>query len=241
MPNEQRKQEVGGDFPVPAKNREVINRLRSAIEAAGGRKAVSARSGISLGTLNGALDDKTDVGFLKMAAIAQACGVSIDWIVYGPPPVAQSGIPDSGTESADFSVMLPRFAVRASAGHGQSPFAEAPVDQMIFDRRWLDALGAHPSACFVMSASGDSAWPTVEDGALIVVDRSRVDTLDGGLYVLRVGDHLYLKRVQQLASGGLRLKSDNPVYSPEDVAPSDLARITIIGRVVWPSATPRRV
>lgn len=240
MSTDQENSEVAGDLRVPTKNPQMTGRLKSAVEAAGGRKAVAARSGVSLGTLNGALDDKTDVGFLKIAAIAQACGVTMDWIVNGSPA---SGIPVADPNVSlppGFQVFLPRFDARASAGPGQVPVGEVVADQMVFDRRFLAALGASPSTCFVMTTAGDSAWPTIDDGTLIIVDRSRVTALDSGLYVLRVADHLYLKRVQQLASGGLRLISDNPIYPPDEVAAADVANVTIIGRVVWPSATPRR-
>ena len=92
-----------------------------------------------------------------------------------------------------------------------------------------------------MSVGGDSALPTLTDGASIMVDRSlRNPPFDAGLYVLRIANDLYIKRLQQLASGGLRLISDNPLYPPDEVAPADLPNVTIIGRVVWPSATPRR-
>lgn len=239
MTPDQENSEVAADLRVLTKNPQMISRLKSAVEAAGGRKAVAAKSGISLGTLNGALDDKTDVGFLKIAAIAQACGVTLDWIVNGS---FQSGIPDAAPKSVPlgFQVFLPRFDARASAGPGQVPTGDVATDQMVFDRRFLAAIGASPSTCFVMTASGDSAWPTVDDGALIIVDRSHVAALDNGLYVLRVAEHIYLKRVQQLASGGLRLISDNAIYPPDEVSPADLANVQIIGRVVWPSSTPRR-
>lgn len=158
-----------------------------------------------------------------------------------PEVAADLRVPAHNPQLPDiWQVHLPQYDVAASAGYGKASISENPSSYMVFDRRWLSSLGAQPKSCFVMTASGDSAFPTVEDGTLIIVDRSRVDTLDGGLYVLRVGDHLFMKRIQRLASGGLRLISDNSNYLPDEVAPENLSSVTIIGRVVLPMVAPRR-
>ncbi|GAA3264804.1 hypothetical protein GCM10020258_31740 [Sphingomonas yabuuchiae] len=54
----------------------------------------------------------------------------------------------------------------------------------------------------------------------------------GGLYVIRVGDVLMVKRVR-LGAGGLVATSDNPAAPPVPDGP-----IAVIGRVVWQMRMP---
>ncbi len=74
--------------------------------------------------------------------------------------------------------------------------------------------------------------PTLGPGDDILVDGDdAADRLRDGIYVLRVGDALIVKRVSLTPGGGIDILSDNPL-SPDwsDVARKDLA---VIGRVVW--------
>lgn len=48
-------------------------------------------------------------------------------------------------------------------------------------------------------------------------------TKGDGVFVLRLGGALRIKRLQWLADGRLRISSDNPIYETEYVAPEDLA------------------
>ncbi len=64
-------------------NPEVLLRLRNAINLAGGPLAISRASGIPLSTLNDYLKSN-DVRFSRMAIIAKACQISLDWLAFGP-------------------------------------------------------------------------------------------------------------------------------------------------------------
>ena len=79
--------------------------------------------------------------------------------------------------------------------------------------------------------------PTIPDGATILVDSSRIEPLDGKIYVIRIDDRLWIKRVQWILGGGLRLISDNRIYSDIDISKADLehADVQICGQVVYVS------
>ena len=73
--------------------------------------------------------------------------------------------------------------------------------------------------------------PTLRDGDEILVDRSARGLRDG-VYVVRVGDGLLVKRLDLGQPGHIVLISDNQVYRPFQLAHDDLE---VIGRVVWKS------
>lgn len=61
----------------------VVERLKQAVESAGGQAAVSKASGIPPSSLNEYLGG-SEARFTRMAAIAAACNVSLDWLVGKP-------------------------------------------------------------------------------------------------------------------------------------------------------------
>lgn len=215
------------------------------------------RLGVNYQTVANYLTGTTEPNRAILDRIAQLHDVRLDWLVAGRGPmrdVADGSTAASadagGSLKARFGlepvgwggeiVQVPVYEVRVSAGPGSGLAEERPSDYMAFDHRFLAQIRANPASLVVVTVSGDSAEPTLEEGSLVLVDRSRTQPRDGGLYVLRIGDDLFLKRVQPLASGGLRLISDNPVYPPDEVSEADLPRVHIIGRVAWPPVPARR-
>ncbi len=64
--------------------------------------------------------------------------------------------------------------------------------------------------------------PTIQNGAAIIINTSRNEAMDGDIFVVRIGDRLWVKRTQWLTDGGLRLISDNHIYEKMDVSAVDL-------------------
>jgi len=98
-----------------------------------------------------------------------------------------------------------------------------------FSAAWLRAQGLDPAQVAAMAVAGDSMEPTLRDGDEILVDRRRRPLRDG-VYVLRRGDSLLVKRVAASGAGRLLLISDNPAYPPIDLPAGE---VVPIGRVVW--------
>ena len=74
--------------------------------------------------------------------------------------------------------------------------------------------------------------PTLWDGETILVDLQSTEVVSGGVYVLRDGDELMVKRLQRLIGGGVEVVSDNTTFRSQVV--TDRSTLTVIGRVVWP-------
>lgn len=126
-------------------------------------------------------------------------------------------------------VEVPRLDLGASAGPGAIPENEAAFDTLRFSRRWLVEQGLDGAQLSAITVQGDSMEPLLNDGDEILVDRSPRPFRDG-IYVVRLGDTLLVKRVARAGAGRLALLSQNLAYPPVDAAADD---VVIIGRVVW--------
>lgn len=160
-------------------------------------------------------------------AIARHFGVSEEEL--GGPPQRAPGLsePDAGL------VFVPRYDVRASAGHGALVDQDAVRDHLPFRAAHLKALtGAPAEHLSVLTVAGDSMYPTLADGDEILVDRSEEQPRRDAIYVLRVEETLQVKRVSvNPMTGRVTVKSDNPMY--ESWPDIDPRQIDLIGRVVW--------
>ncbi|HEX7710633.1 MAG TPA: S24 family peptidase [Sphingomonadaceae bacterium] len=146
---------------------------------------------------------------------------------------AELGGGDSGSYASPTNarewVDVPRLALDASAGPGALAADELPFDAFRFSARWLREQGLDPGHVSAIAVAGDSMEPELRDGDEILVDLTPRPMRDG-IHVVRLGEALHVKRVQQSAPGRLTLISANPAYPPIEVAASEVA---VVGRVVW--------
>ncbi len=143
--------------------------------------------------------------------------------------VARAG----GTKRGADPIAVPRLAIGASAGPGALGGEERGASEMLFPPVLLRELGAgRTEALSLIRVEGDSMLPTLGNGDDILVDGDDAAArLRDGIYVLRVGDALIVKRVSLTPDGGIAVRSDNPL-SP-DWPDMDRASLAVIGRVVW--------
>lgn len=80
----------------------------------------------------------------------------------------------------------------------------------------------HPAATFYARVVGDSMYPGINDGDLLVVDRS-LDATDGCIAVCCLNDEFTVKRMDlsQRQQGLIRLIPDNEKYEPIVVSEND--------------------
>jgi phage repressor protein C with HTH and peptisase S24 domain len=131
-------------------------------------------------------------------------------------------------------VMVPRLAVKLSAGNGQEQveieFTKA-VPQA-FRAQWIREQHLKPNKLAAMTADGDSMETTIFDGDSLLVDTSQTDVVDGKVYALWYDGGERVKRLFRLPGGGLRIKSDNPEHAAIEVSASSMEHVRILGRVV---------
>lgn len=157
-----------------------------------------------------------------------------DWELGGPDADYETAPAQHFAETRGSGVVLiPSYDVKASAGSGTNVEYDS-VDQFLpFRASWLrDVSSSSPSDLTVICVRGDSMYPTLSDSDNILVDLTATDAARDGIYVLRSGGELHVKRISLTPTKGrITVKSDNPLYeSWEDCDP---AEIDILGRVVW--------
>ena len=141
-------------------DRGFAGRLAEAVRAAGGPKVVSAKSGIPQTTITNWTSNIADPTVKKLALVAGACGVSIDWLVGfsgGDRAISGDAAPKMGV---GFS-FIPRYDVRASAGPG-AVVASGDFDGggfVAFRTDWLHRIGVNPRRAEVILAVGNSVGP----------------------------------------------------------------------------------
>lgn len=130
-------------------------------------------------------------------------------------------------------VFIPRYSVEAAAGHGQAVNDEKPLFCMAFRRYWIENyVTRQTDKLSVIAVKGDSMEGILNHGDNILINHAETEPRDG-LYVLRIGNDLFVKRVQRIP-GKLLVTSANPHYAPFEI---DLSHtdddIAIVGRVEW--------
>lgn len=226
----------------------VTDRLRQVVERAGGRVATARKSGVPVGTLNNYLAGR-DLPRSALVAIADATGVSVEWLATGRGERHPDGTSVAPREREDIAaspplspgyVLLPRLDVQASAGGGRVNDLEQVVQYLAFDAEWLrSTLRRSPDQLLLIEARGDSMEPTIRDRDLLLVDVSDQELSNPAIHVLRVGEVLLVKRVERRLDGSLVVTSDNPRYQPEILTPAAAPSVSVVGRVLWQAGPVR--
>ncbi|GLO05626.1 LexA family transcriptional regulator [Pseudomonas monteilii] len=151
---------------------------------------------------------------------------------------ANSPLPDGADEDEldGRYAYVPQYDAKAAAGLGsENPHVEIR-STLAFKREWLRVKGAKPDQLIVIYAEGESMWPTINDGDVLLVDRSRIDPADGQVFVLAGTDGAIVKRLIQGPLGQWVLRSDNDdkeEYPDRYHLRSNGNEHRIIGKVIW--------
>jgi phage repressor protein C with HTH and peptisase S24 domain len=133
--------------------------------------------------------------------------------------------------------LIPILPQKVAAGRGQALIDEVrEVGLLPFLKRML--RGTAPSRARALEVRGDSMTGVhIFDGDMVVFVPE--DIRGDGIYVLRVGDELIVKRVEfDPISRKLRIMSENPRY-PDRIESADGQSVEVVGKVYgWVHAHP---
>lgn len=211
---------------------DLADRLREAREGAGFAKAVDAAEAFGWKYPTYAGHENGSRGFRADTArqYASAFGVSADWLLYGgekPDRVENGDAPPNG------AALVPVYDVAASAGHGAMVDYEASAYGLAFPPDYLRRLtSSGPQNLSIISVKGESMEPTLLDDDIVLLDTSKTNLSFDGLFVLRFGDALHIKRIGRSAKRDhITIISDNrDLYPPIDAA---VAEVQAVGKVLW--------
>jgi len=150
--------------------------------------------------------------------------ISINWLFYNQ--VVESLV----QETERFARIRYFHDIYASAGGGAENYDEEAcylhVDEAILEKIGLTCKTEEIEAINVL---GDSMEPTLQEGNVVLIDRTQVKIERGGIFVVATPGGLFIKRLQLKSSGALELISDNSAYVPESV---DAKSVRVLGKVV---------
>lgn len=188
----------------------------------------SRRAGISNTALRSYLKGSVP-GIDKAVQIAAAARVSLLWLITGEGPSSLDET--TACPVADAPTFIPFIDVSISAGPGVLARDADVEDAIAFNSQWLRSkIDCNPLDLSLVTVRGDSMYPTLQDGDLMLVDCQVMEPRDG-IYVFQMEGDLLVKRLQRLPGGLLSVISDNPRFPPFTVNPNDSCLdFAIIGR-----------
>jgi phage repressor protein C with HTH and peptisase S24 domain len=177
-------------------------------------------------------------GYAKLAAVfAKKLGVSAEWLLEGgeTPTIDQADIIQRAPDRVDDIDMVGIQHADLALGMGAA-FIDNHVDVEVlqFPRKWVETITYSPAELLTWAhGRGDSMFPTISDGDLVMIDRSQRDVREqDAIWAFTVGDVGSIKRLRVKGDRFIIL-SDNPSV-PDDEEPQDFVRI--VGRVVFVGA-----
>ena len=100
---------------------------------------------------------------------------------------------------------------------------------LAFRLDWLQQRGMTPSESILLDVRGKSMEPTLPNRSSVLIDCTRRTRRDGGVFAVRTGVDIVLRRAGKDADGRWQLVSDDPGW-PDALWPDSAE---IIGEVRW--------
>lgn len=191
-------------------------RLRYLVEKMGSVLALAEAAKVSDSSVHSWLRE-SEPSRANLIALADAAGVSIEWLAAGIGPIQRDREVPSG-----FFVI--RHVGRMVPGLPPVAFSNS-YPSLIFRGTFVDDLVSS-------FAAGDAMSPTIRDLDLLLVDVTKKEKIDGIYVAIDSKPDLIVRRLQLRPGGKYRLLCDNPAYPPTDVDDIEIA-----GIVVWRGGT----
>ena len=217
-------------------------------------KFVMEKTGLSLEKFSESIGEKptriTDIIREKQRVPSEILEKVVDkynvdayWLLTGKNPENKKLeiVQKKSTEISNYSNFEEEFAlvrafddITASAGFGSinSDYIES-TKYLAFRRRWLTYHQYNPDKLIAIWAKGDSMEPTIPNHTCILLNTAQKKPIDGGIFVVRREDTLWVKRIQIQLNGDLLLISDNSAYPPIVLEERFFDQVDIIGQIVY--------
>ncbi|WP_197418039.1 MULTISPECIES: XRE family transcriptional regulator [unclassified Sphingomonas] len=183
---------------------------------------LAEKSKVPGSTVNDVIKNGAIVKTDTLLALADALDVDPGWLLTGRAP----------TDGADGMNLVAIDEVDLAYGLGGT-FADGPVttERHYFQRSWLEGITRTPAAMLTFARGrGDSMQPTLNDGDMVLVDRSqRAVREQDAIWALTVGDIAMIKRLR-FRSETVIILSDNDRVPPDE---AHVGEINIVGRVIF--------
>lgn len=179
---------------------------------------LAERSGIDKGSISHYMSGHYRPGSKSMKRIADALGVSTDWLL------GKEEVSDARLTKDELS----KIPILGSVAAGVPIYAQEDVIGSV--------MVEDPEGLYALRVKGDSMSPRIMDGDLVIVHQQ--DTAeDGELVIALVGDEATCK-VLKKSAWGVSLVPFNPAFSPLVYSREEAETVRILGvvkesRHVW--------
>jgi hypothetical protein len=117
-----------------------------------------------------------------------------------------------GFQSTRISVRVhPKGQRQVVRRRGLEPLEGEAPERYAFMRKWLHTVTDSIEQLLLMDISGDSMEPTLLEGDMVLIDRSKRELLSDGIYAVGEENFAYVKQLQR-RGGKVVVISDNPIY-----------------------------
>lgn len=131
---------------------------------------------------------------------------------------------------------LPVYDVHAAAGAGTLVQGEFQLDTLMVPTSLLSEFDLCEKSASIIYVDGDSMEPTLSDKDRLLVDtRELQHPVSNGVYVIRIDDAVYVKRLKwNIAKGVYLIVSDNQDYEAFEINHKTGRNFKIIGKAIAP-------
>ena len=149
--------------------------------------------------------------------------ISINWMLYGQDP-------SSLIDSTDKYWIKYFPTVSVSAGGGAYDEADN-YEKLDLPDFFVNVIGGKDNLRNIeaINVTGDSMEPTLNNGNIIFIDKTKNDVSKDGIYAFINENGLFVKRIQKRVDGELDVISDNKEYP---VQITNKTGINVLGKVV---------
>lgn len=137
---------------------------------------------------------------------------------------------DDNTALEDDEVSVPFFkSIELAAGHGANAEEDHNGYKLRFSKAFFRRKGVQKEFVICFPAKGNSMEPVIPNGAVVAVDMSKKEIVDGDIYAICQDGLCRIKRLYKMPNFKVRVNSYNMSEYPDEIA--ELTEIQIIGRV----------
>ena len=114
--------------------------------------------------------------------------------------------------------------------------SENKTPKYSISRKLIEDIGVNPDTTEFIICEGDSMFPSIEAGSLLMVDKSKTKISDGKIYCIRMNNIFMAKRLQFIPPFSIKVISDNTKkYDSFYINLSEKLQFdfAVIGEVKW--------
>lgn len=180
---------------------------------------------------------KTKPSLELLLKISQITNYSLHWLLTGEGPLFIGATESMVKEDSAFYgvldgfTVIPNLALEDEAGMEVQGIEQGGAERYAFRRQWLRSKGKVEDLVLI-EARGDSMDPTIADGDVVLIDRSKKQVVVGNMYALRTKNAVMVKRLQPIGAARIKVMSDNKLYDSYEIN-LESGDTEIIGQVIW--------